>query len=88
LRADGPGGTHVLTPQKRNYAAHHQPTTEASIHTTWRADLYAVLGEPVGTDTWQMRLFLNPLVVWIWWGLALMIAGVMLALLQGRARSA
>ncbi len=73
----------VLTPQKRVYERHAQPTTEAAIHSIWQEDLYLVLGDPVG-EGWSIRLYRNPLVSWVWWGSMVMGLGVMVALGQGR----
>ncbi|MBF0159341.1 MAG: heme lyase CcmF/NrfE family subunit [Magnetococcales bacterium] len=75
----------VLQPQKRSYQRTSQPTTEAAIHSSWREDLYLVLGDPAGDDgAWTIRLYLNPLVVWIWWGAGVMALGVGLSLLDQR----
>jgi cytochrome c-type biogenesis protein CcmF len=38
----------VLRPEKRAFTTPRQTTTEAAIHTTFMADLYAVLGDPTG----------------------------------------
>ena len=42
------GGRAVLTPQRRIYSVQGTVTTEAAIHTSGLADLYAVLGEGSG----------------------------------------
>ncbi|MBF0154492.1 MAG: heme lyase CcmF/NrfE family subunit [Magnetococcales bacterium] len=74
----------TLLPQKRLYHGSPQPMTEAAIHSTWREDLYVVLGDPVGEGSWAFRVYVNPLVVWIWWGAAMMALGVALSMMQGR----
>jgi cytochrome c-type biogenesis protein CcmF len=71
----------VLFPEKRIYQVKAMPTTEAAIHTTWLRDLYIVLGTaptgPTGPDTpatnegYIVRIYKNPLVVWIWAGFAI-----------------
>ncbi len=73
-----------LRPQKRVYNERSQPTTEAAIHTTWREDLYVVLGDPVRPNTWAFRIYRNPLVAWVWWGSGIMALGVFFAMMQGR----
>ncbi|MBF0285551.1 MAG: heme lyase CcmF/NrfE family subunit [Magnetococcales bacterium] len=78
------GETLQLRPQKRVYNKHSQPTTEAAIHTGWREDLYVVMGDEVTEGSWNLRLYRNPLVSWIWWGTGILCLGVMLALTQGR----
>ncbi|MGF1610658.1 MAG: heme lyase CcmF/NrfE family subunit, partial [Kiloniellales bacterium] len=41
-----------LYPEKRIYPVQSMPTTEAAIHTTGLADLYAVIGDPDGRGGW------------------------------------
>jgi cytochrome c-type biogenesis protein CcmF len=43
---DGDRLVATLTPEKRFFAVQQTTTTEAAIHTTFFADLYAVLGDP------------------------------------------
>lgn len=84
IRAERQGEVITLLPQKRSYGKRSQPTTEAAIYSTWREDLYVVLGDPVKENTWNFRIYRNPLVSWIWWGTGVMVLGVIFALLQGR----
>ena len=76
----------VLLPEKRSYPAERAQTTEAAIHTTWLADLYAVLGEPDGAGAWAFRLYHNPLVPWIWVGAIAMACGGLVSLSDRRHR--
>ncbi|MBF0455660.1 MAG: heme lyase CcmF/NrfE family subunit [Magnetococcales bacterium] len=73
-----------LKPQKRVYDKSSQPTTEAAIHTTLWEDIYVVLGDEVKKDTWSIRVYRNPLVVWVWSGAGIMALGVIFSLMQGR----
>ena len=84
IRAERNGESLILKPQKRSYGEHTQPTTEAAIHSTWREDIYVVMGDPVKANTWNFRLYRNPLVLWIWWGAGIMVLGVAFAMMQGR----
>ncbi|MBF0138415.1 MAG: heme lyase CcmF/NrfE family subunit [Magnetococcales bacterium] len=84
VRAVKGSTTLTLRPQKRVYNGNSQPTTEAAIHTTWREDLYVVLGDPVAEGAWAFRIYVNPLVAWVWWGAGVMAFGVILAMMQGR----
>ena len=57
-----------LSPEKRFYPITNNFTTEASIHTNIFRDLYAVLGDGNINEGWTVRLYYNPLVMWIWIG--------------------
>jgi cytochrome c-type biogenesis protein CcmF len=82
----------VLRPEKRTYTTPPQTTTEAAIHTTLMADLYAVLGDPAaaapgsGATGWTVRLYHNPLVPWIWIGAVIMVMGGLVSLTDRRHR--
>ena len=75
-----------LYPEKRFYPVQRMPTTEAAIHTTAFADLYAVIGDADGTGGWTVRIYHEPLVPWIWLGCFLMMAGGFLSLTDRRLR--
>jgi cytochrome c-type biogenesis protein CcmF len=62
--------------------------TEAAIHSRPTRDLYVALGEDLGDGTWTMRVYLKPLVTWIWGGCGLMALGGLLALSDRRYRRA
>ena len=66
-----------LKPEKRFYPITSNFTTEASIHTNLLRDLYIVLGEGNLSDGWVVRIYYNPLVIWIWIGaLAIFLGGI------------
>ena len=77
----------VLAPQKRSFALARMTTSEAAIHTTWLADLYAVLGEERDGGA-VLRLHHNPLAPWIWLGAAIMALGGAISLSDRRLRVA
>lgn len=70
-----------MSPEKRVYRASQQPQTMVAIHSTIEWDLYVVY-EGANPDTGQpiIKAFLNPLVGWIWAGVAIMFFGTVLAL--------
>jgi cytochrome c-type biogenesis protein CcmF len=57
-----------LKPQNRFYPVTNNSTTEASIHTNLARDLYVVLGDGNVNGGWVVRIYYNPLVIWIWIG--------------------
>jgi cytochrome c-type biogenesis protein CcmF len=70
-----------MTPEKRVYLASDQPQTMVAIHSVPSWDLYVVY-EGTNPDSSQpiIKAFLNPLVGWIWAGLAILIFGTFVAL--------
>ncbi len=77
------GGKRVfqMTPEKRVYLASQQPQTMVAIHSTPEWDLYVVYeGTNPGSGQPIIKAFLNPLVGWIWAGVALIVFGTFIAL--------
>ena len=64
-----------LKPENRFYPITNNFTTEASIHTNLLRDLYIVLGEGNLNDGWVVRIYYNPLVMWIWIGALVIFLG-------------
>ena len=82
-------GHHItnLVAEKRFYYVSQQPTTEAAIHTTLAGDLYAVIGDAGGSDgAFITRLYFNPLVIWMWIGVLIMVTGGAVSLSDRRHR--
>jgi cytochrome c-type biogenesis protein CcmF len=70
-----------ITPERRVYLASEQPQTMVAIHSVPGWDLYVVY-EGTNPDTGQpiIKAFLNPLVSWIWAGVAFIVFGTAVAL--------
>ncbi len=64
-----------LKPENRYYPITNIFTTEASIHTNIFRDLYIVLGQGNLNDGWVVRIYYNPLVIWIWIGSLIIFLG-------------
>ncbi len=75
----------VMHPSRRTFRCRRMTTTEAAIHTTGFADIYAVLGEERDGAA-VMRLHYNPLAPWIWLGGLVMAVGGGLSLADRRLR--
>ncbi len=73
-----------LAPERRVYFAatdHAQVSTVVAIHSTLASDLYVVFeGRNPDTDRPILKVFLNPLVNWIWIGVGIVIFGTFIAL--------
>ncbi|MDC6465353.1 heme lyase CcmF/NrfE family subunit [Pelagibacteraceae bacterium] len=67
----------TLKPENRFYPITNIFTSEASIHTNLFRDLYIILGDGNPENGWTVRLYHNPLVIWIWIGaLAIFCGGI------------
>lgn len=75
-----------LGSQKRFYTIERAPTTEAAIRTTLLGDTYLVLGDPLQDGTWNVRMYYNPLAVWMWLGAGIMGLGGLISLSDRRLR--
>ncbi len=76
----------TMFPERRLYKASQQPTTEVAIKTRLNEDVYLVfagLAEDSGKAV--IQIYLNPLVLWVWIGGAIMVLGTIIALVPNRA---
>ena len=75
----------VLEPMKRYYPAARMPTTETAIYKTGTGDLYAALGERRiidGQSKWVFRVYFNPLIDFVYFGVVLIGIGGLLSLVK------
>ncbi len=71
----------AMSPEKRVHLVNGQPQTMVAIHSTPRWDLYVVYeGRDQTTGLPIIKAFLNPLVMWIWVGLVVMVLGTLIGL--------
>jgi cytochrome c-type biogenesis protein CcmF len=83
FRVEHGGDVSALSAEKRFYSTSPMPTTEVGILTALDGDLYVALGEPVenASGAWAVRLYLNPLVQFIFGGAVMMALGGLLSLI-------
>ncbi len=79
-----------LTPERRIYAVgtdHEQASTIVALHSTPEADLYTVY-EGIDPDNNKtiIKVFVNPLLGWIWIGVGIVIVGTLIALVPNIVR--
>jgi cytochrome c-type biogenesis protein CcmF len=82
------GGRQIdtLYPERRFFKASQQMNTRPTIHSTANEDLYLVYeGQNEDTGRPIIKAHLNPLVMWIWVGVWIMIAGTVIALIPNAA---
>jgi cytochrome c-type biogenesis protein CcmF len=70
-----------LAPEKRFYAASQQPETRVANHSTLAWDLYVIYaGKNPDSGLPIIKVFLNPLMAWIWIGVVVVAIGTLVAL--------
>jgi cytochrome c-type biogenesis protein CcmF len=82
------GGDYVGTvrPQKRQYQVQKSWMTEAGILPLWNKDLFVALGDPIGQDSWSVRVQYKPMIRFIWLGALVMALGGIVAASDRRYR--
>jgi cytochrome c-type biogenesis protein CcmF len=71
----------TMYPERRFYNASQQDATIVANRSTWREDLYLVYaGRNPETGRPIIRAHLNPLVVWVWIGVYIVVFGTLVAL--------
>jgi cytochrome c-type biogenesis protein CcmF len=80
-----------LAPEKRTYFAgtdHEQASTIVALHSTAEADLYTVFeGRNPDSGRPILKVFLNPLIAWIWIGVVIVVLGTFIALAPNLVRT-
>ncbi len=70
----------TLYPEKRLYFAQNQPTTEVALRTRPFEDLYIIMAGFEPSKTATFKVFVNPLVFWMWMGGLVMVLGTAIAI--------
>ena len=78
-----------MAPEKRFYQASQTNSTVVANHSTLASDLYVIYeGKNPDTDRPIIKVFLNPLINWIWIGVGVVAAGTLVGLTPNLLRSA
>jgi cytochrome c-type biogenesis protein CcmF len=78
-----------LAPERRFYKASEQSSTMVALHSTLASDLYVIYeGRNPDTDRPIIKVFLNPLMNWIWIGVLIVVLGTIMALVPNLTRTA
>ena len=65
----------VMTPEKRVYWLEQQPASIPSVYSTLREDVYVILTAVEADGSATIKVYLNPLVNWIWIGGGVFVLG-------------
>jgi cytochrome c-type biogenesis protein CcmF len=77
-----------LAPERRFYQASQTSSTMVALHSTLASDLYVIYeGRNPDTDKPIIKVFLNPLMNWIWIGVLIVVMGTFLALVPNLTRT-
>jgi cytochrome c-type biogenesis protein CcmF len=78
-----------MFPAKKFFKASQQPDTIVANHSTPREDLYVIYaGKNLDTDKPIIKAFINPLVMWIWTGVFVLIFGTAVAMVPSMTATA
>jgi cytochrome c-type biogenesis protein CcmF len=78
-----------LAPEKRFYHASQTSSTMVALHSTLASDLYVIYeGRNPDTDKPIIKVFVNPLMNWIWIGVGIVVFGTFVALVPNLTRTA
>jgi cytochrome c-type biogenesis protein CcmF len=77
-----------LAPERRFYIASQTSSTMVALRSTLANDLYVIYeGKNPDTDRPIIKVFLNPLMNWIWIGVLIVVFGTLLALVPNLTRT-
>lgn len=76
----------TLYPQKRHYVVTQMPMTEVGLRARLWQDIYVALGDPIGDGAWAVRIYVKPMVRFIWLGAIMMALGALLCMMDKRYR--
>jgi cytochrome c-type biogenesis protein CcmF len=77
-----------LAPERRFYIASQTPSTMVALRSTLVEDLYVIYeGKNPDTDKPIIKVFINPLMNWIWIGVLIVVVGTFLALVPNISRA-
>jgi len=76
----------TMYPERRLYKSTEQPQSMVAIRSTMKEDLYVVFSG-INEDTGRpiIKVHINPLVVWVWTGVIMLIVGTVVALIPNTA---
>ncbi len=55
-------------PEKEFYKGQNQPVSEVDLRSTWKEDIYVILADFREDESATLKVYLNPMVSWLWTG--------------------
>ncbi|HSE39842.1 MAG TPA: heme lyase CcmF/NrfE family subunit, partial [Acidobacteriota bacterium] len=78
IRNGKPAG--FLVPERHFYKNSDQPTTEVALRSFWNEDLYIIIAGWDEQGQATFKVYVNPLISWLWWGGFIMLFGGIIVL--------
>lgn len=79
-------GRHLWTarPEKEFYKGQNQPVSEVDLYSTWVEDLYVILADFREDESATIKVYVNPMVSWLWRGGLVIAFGTVIAMWPDR----
>ena len=74
----------TLRPEKNFYPSQEQSFTEVALRSTLKEDLYVILTQYSEDGSATFKVVVSPLIMWMWLGGVVLVAGTILAMWPGR----
>jgi cytochrome c-type biogenesis protein CcmF len=71
-------------PEKEFYKGQNQPVSEVDVFSTWKEDLYMILADYREDQSATIKVYVNPMVSWIWIGGLIIAFGSMITMWPDR----
>jgi cytochrome c-type biogenesis protein CcmF len=75
---------YVSKPEKEIYKGQNQPVSEVALHSTWKEDLYVILADYREDMSITIKVYVNPMVSWLWRGGLIIAIGTLIAMWPDR----
>ena len=75
---------YVSKPEKEIYKGQNQPVSEVALHSTWKEDLYVILADYREDMSITVKVYVNPMVSWLWRGGLIIAIGTLIAMWPDR----
>jgi len=77
----------IMNPSKEFHTLQEQLVTEVAIRSNYKEDLYLILGSVQNDGSIFLKVKVNPLITWLWWGTYVLVVGTLIAWWPGKRSS-